>query len=165
MPRVRFQRVMEGGEVVETVVEVAAGENLRRALLRASVSTTDVRSAAGEAAEGEAAGPLGVHNGAARWINCRGFGTCGTCAVEVVEGEVPAASLREAWRLDFPPHVAGSHGGRLRLACCLTVDGDMLVRKHPGFWGQEHGDGLAAVSASARSDGAEGEGKNAPGSS
>jgi ferredoxin len=74
------------------------------------------------------------HNGNARWLNCKGFGTCGTCAVEIVDGDVPDKNARESWRLDFPPH--DSESG-LRLACQVLVTSDMKVRKYPGFWGQD----------------------------
>lgn len=73
------------------------------------------------------------HNDGARWLNCRGFGTCGTCAVEIVEGEVGPKTGREQWRLDFPPHDDDSP---LRLACQIRVTEDLVVRKYPGFWGQ-----------------------------
>jgi len=72
------------------------------------------------------------HNGRADALNCRGSGTCGTCAV-AVDGETGPRTRREAWRLDFPPHDAGRG---LRLACQTTVEGDLTVRKYPGFWGQ-----------------------------
>ena len=51
--------------------------------------------------------PIGAdivpHNGNAKHTNCRGHGTCGTCAV-AVEGETSEPTRRERWRLDFPPH-------------------------------------------------------------
>jgi len=72
------------------------------------------------------------HNGGATRANCRGHGTCGTCAV-AVDGPTSAPSARERWRLDFPPHDAGSG---LRLACQTRVEGDLTVAKFPGFWGQ-----------------------------
>ena len=119
---VTFTRRAADGTAVTVRLEVEEGTPLRRALLRA----------------GEVDGvPVSPHNGGAAWVNCRGFGTCGTCAVEVVYGEVPPAGVREAWRLDFPPHHAGSHGGRLRLACQIPVCGPLEVVKHPGFWGHE----------------------------
>ncbi|TVQ99225.1 MAG: (2Fe-2S)-binding protein [Deltaproteobacteria bacterium] len=119
---VTFTRRGEEGFETTVRLEVEEGTSLRRALLRAAE------------VDGVSVSP---HNGAAAWVNCRGFGTCGTCAVEVVRGEVPPAAVREAWRLDFPPHHAGSHGGRLRLACRIAVHGPLEVVKHPGFWGQE----------------------------
>lgn len=96
-----------------TTIECERGERLRDVLLDAEETP---------------------HNDGAQWVNCRGFGTCGTCAVEIVEGEVDDKHAREAWRLDFPPHNASS---RLRLACQVRVEDDLVVRKYPGFWGQE----------------------------
>jgi ferredoxin len=97
------------------------------------------------------AGDVSPHNGAADSLNCRGHGTCGTCAVEVR----PAASggdgadddsaggdatppvdpmgATERRRLSFPPHDVDAG---LRLSCQTRVRGDLLVRKYPGFWGQ-----------------------------
>lgn len=82
---------------------------------------------------------LDVHNGAAGTVNCGGHGTCGTCAV-AVDGATNDRTRRERWRLDFPPHDAENG---LRLACQTTVEGDLAVEKHPGFWGQQvpEGDG------------------------
>jgi ferredoxin len=73
------------------------------------------------------------HNGSADRLNCRGHGTCGTCAVEV-EGEVSDPTAEEERRLSFPPHHARSG---LRLACQTRVEGEVTVTKHPGFWGQK----------------------------
>lgn len=75
---------------------------------------------------------LTPHNGGARLANCRGFGTCGTCAV-AVRGVVSPETARERWRLDFPPH---RRERGLRLACQVRVLGDLEVTKHEGFWGQ-----------------------------
>jgi ferredoxin len=75
---------------------------------------------------------LTVHNGTATAVNCHGHGTCGTCAVAVA-GETNDRTDREQWRLDFPPHDVEDG---LRLACQTTVEGDLNVEKHPGFWGQ-----------------------------
>ncbi|HMO99451.1 MAG TPA: 2Fe-2S iron-sulfur cluster-binding protein [Kiritimatiellia bacterium] len=72
------------------------------------------------------------YNGNARWVNCRGLGTCGTCAVEVT-GPVSPMTNVERWRLGFPPHQPDSG---LRLACQCRIEGDLTVTKHPGFWGQ-----------------------------
>jgi len=72
------------------------------------------------------------HNGASGLLNCNGFGTCGTCAVETA-GPVSDPTDRERRRLLFPPH---SPEDGLRLACQTRVQGDLRVRKHEGFWGQ-----------------------------
>jgi ferredoxin len=95
----------------EVEIEVERGRNLRKAL--------------------KAAG-LAPHNGHAGWLNCRGFGTCGTCAV-AVEGPVSPPTRRERWRLGFPPH---DREAGLRLACQCRVEGDLVVHKFAGFWGQ-----------------------------
>jgi ferredoxin len=88
-----------------------AGENLRDVLLR---------------------NQLPPYNGAAKWLNCRGLGTCGTCAVEIT-GPVSPTTTVEKWRLNFPPHKVESG---LRLACQCKVLGDVNVKKHEGFWGE-----------------------------
>jgi ferredoxin len=72
------------------------------------------------------------HNGTANQLNCRGHGTCGTCAVEV-DGPVSERTAVERRRLSFPPHDPDSG---LRLACQTRVRGDLTVTKHDGFWGQ-----------------------------
>jgi ferredoxin len=90
------------------------------------------------------------HNGRAALLNCRGHGTCGTCAVEVVDeggvGEGESGGDRavgdptriERTRLSVPPH---DPDDGLRLSCQTRVFGDVAVRKHPGFWGQHVGRG------------------------
>jgi ferredoxin len=72
------------------------------------------------------------HNGGSGLLNCNGFGTCGTCAVEI-DGPVSDQTSRERRRLNFPPHTPEDG---LRLACQTRVQGDITVRKHEGFWGQ-----------------------------
>ena len=75
------------------------------------------------------------YNGAAKILNCRGIGSCGTCAVSVA-GKTNQRTYMEKWRLNFPPHEKNSS---LRLACQVQVLGDLVVDKHPGFWGQHAG--------------------------
>ncbi len=87
------------------------GANLRAVLLRAR---------------------LPLYNGAARAIHCRGFGTCGTCAVRI-DGPVSEPTRIEKLRLGFPPHDRESG---LRLACQANVLGDVSVTKYDGLWGQ-----------------------------
>lgn len=76
------------------------------------------------------------HNGRADALNCRGHGTCGTCAV-AVDGDVSDVTRRERLRLSGPPH---DPDAGLRLACRTRVYGDVTVRKFPGFWGQHADD-------------------------
>ena len=54
-----------------------------------------------------------VYNGQARVINCRGIGTCGTCAVQV-EGEVSEPNWKDQARRSLPPHDPNRN---LRLSC------------------------------------------------
>lgn len=76
---------------------------------------------------------IDLYNGGAKVINCRGIGSCGTCAVKV-EGEVSAANWRDKTRRSLPPHSPTSD---LRLACQTEVlDDDVKVTKFAGFWGQ-----------------------------
>ena len=99
----------DGSRVIDGVQR---GELLRTALLRRGLSP---------------------HNNNSQLINCRGLGTCGTCAVEV-RGDVEPrdASQRERLRLSFPPHELRPN---LRLACQCVVRGDVVVSKFEGFWG------------------------------
>ncbi len=104
MPTIEFE---------DETIDAEIGENLRQALLDAGRSP---------------------HNGSARYANCRGNGMCGTCAVEIVEGEVSEPTGQERRRLKLPPH---SPDSGLRLSCQLSVEDDLVVRKHPGYWGQK----------------------------
>lgn len=91
--------------------ECPQGSNLRHVLLRHGVD---------------------LYNGNARVINCRGIGSCGTCAVQV-EGAVSAPNWRDRTRRSLPPHVPERD---VRLACQTRVMGDLRVTKFDGFWGQ-----------------------------
>ena len=93
-------------------IECDSGEDLRSALLRNELSP---------------------HNEAARFLNCRGLGTCGTCAVKI-KGKLSDLSGIEKWRLNFPPHTSDNG---LRLACQVKVYADIEVQKADGFWGEK----------------------------
>jgi ferredoxin len=75
---------------------------------------------------------LTPHNSEANWLNCKGMGTCGTCAIRV-DGKVSPITAVEKWRLNFPPHKMENG---LRLACQCTVLSDLKIEKYEGFWGQ-----------------------------
>jgi len=105
MPMVEFD---------DTVLKCKTGETLRDVLLRAS--------------------GVSPHNDAAEVVNCGGNGLCGTCAVEVVEGEVTEPTSQEQRRLKLPP--LRDAEGNLRLSCQCEVLSDVVVRKHGGIWGQ-----------------------------
>ena len=81
------------------------------------------------------------HNGRARIINCRGLGTCGTCAVAIA-GVVspPQQNAVERGRLALPPFT-NSAASQLRLACQVRIEQQpaeepLRVTKFDGFWGQ-----------------------------
>lgn len=92
-------------------IDCKQGANLRQALLKAGID---------------------LYNGGSKVINCRGIGSCGTCAV-MVEGEVSQPNWRDTTRRSLPPHSPTSN---LRLACQTKVLGDVKVTKFDGFWGQ-----------------------------
>jgi ferredoxin len=102
MPVVRFQ---------DTEIECESGAILRDVLREAGLSP---------------------YNGRAAQLNCRGLGSCGTCAVSV-DGPVSDPTRVERARLSVPPH---DPDAGLRLSCQTRVEGDLLVEKHGGFWGQ-----------------------------
>ena len=103
MPRIFFN---------EHSIDCKIGDNLRKVLLAAN---------------------LPLYNGVASAIHCRGFGTCGTCAVKI-EGDVSPMTSVEKWRLGFPPH---EHSNDLRLACQCKVRGDLKLQKFDGLWGHK----------------------------
>mmetsp|Transcript_8021 Transcript_8021/g.16419 ORF Transcript_8021/g.16419 Transcript_8021/m.16419 type:complete len:201 (+) Transcript_8021:98-700(+) len=88
------------------------------------------------------------HNEGAVYINCRGIGSCGTCAVEICGGQAggnddPDAppvlprewTTAERLRLNFPPHSPPGNQ-KLRLACQVRVNQDITVIKRDKFWGE-----------------------------
>ncbi|NEQ08435.1 MAG: (2Fe-2S)-binding protein [Moorea sp. SIO4E2] len=91
--------------------ECDQGSNLRKVLLEHGVA---------------------LYNGNAKVINCRGLGSCGTCAVEI-DGEVSEPNWKDKARRSLPPH---SPTANRRLACQTKVLGDVCVTKYDGFWGQ-----------------------------
>jgi ferredoxin len=100
----------------DRTVTCAVGDQLRAVLL---------------AAEG-----YSPHNDVTQVANCGGNGLCGTCAVSC-NGDVDEMADRERKRLRLPPHDAES---ALRLACQTHVQGDVVVEKHDGYWGQHVAD-------------------------
>lgn len=78
------------------------------------------------------ANDIDLYNGNAKFINCMGIGTCGTCAVEI-EGDVSAPNWKDTARRSLPPH---DRDRPLRLACQTRVMGDIKVSKYDAFWGQ-----------------------------
>jgi len=75
------------------------------------------------------------HNDQANLINCRGLGTCGTCAVQI-DGCSTQRNAVESLRLSLPPGHGAENAQRLRLACQVMVQEDLVLSKYNGFWGQ-----------------------------
>lgn len=75
---------------------------------------------------------LDLHNGNSKYINCRGIGSCGTCAVEII-GNVSESNWKDRLRRSLPPHNGTKNR---RLACQTKVLGNIKVIKYDGFWGQ-----------------------------
>lgn len=75
-----------------------------------------------------------LYNFPSNFVNCHGFGTCGTCSL-FVKGPVSKSTRIERWRLNFPPHKDSLKKG-LRLACQTQVLGDIEIEKWDGMWGQ-----------------------------
>jgi ferredoxin len=91
--------------------ECERGSNLRKVLLEHEVE---------------------LYNGKAKFINCMGLGSCGTCAV-AVEGDVTEPTWKDKTRRSLPPH---SPTANRRLACQTQILGDVRITKYDGFWGQ-----------------------------
>mmetsp|Transcript_29582 Transcript_29582/g.96333 ORF Transcript_29582/g.96333 Transcript_29582/m.96333 type:complete len:195 (+) Transcript_29582:3-587(+) len=102
---------------------------------------------------------LTPHNSGARAINCRGIGSCGTCAVECIPQSAVSPEERtraEKIRLNLPPH--GEPGNRrLRLACQVRVRASCEVVKRDKFWGEGEGV-MGALPAEGTAEAAEAEG-------
>lgn len=93
-------------------IEVPEGTNLRKALLKNGVSP---------------------YVGKDKILNCRGFGLCGTCRVEIVDGKgVPAMTDREeAALVGFIPFYARKIPKDVRLSCRINLNGDITVKTYP----------------------------------
>jgi len=98
-------------------IEVPEGTNLRIALREAGVE---------------------VYSGIEKYLNCRGLGLCGTCAVLVKKGmeNLSKKNLRERFHFTFHPKGAFAvigHEDEMRLSCQCTVQGDVEIEVRPAF--------------------------------
>ncbi len=110
--------VKDSGQTVDTLW-VDKGANLRSVLIQFS--------------------KFELYNDPFKRFNCHGFGTCGTCSVQLVEGVASPVTSVERWRLNFPPHQNSLQKG-LRLACQVQVESPIKIKKLSGRWGQGHTD-------------------------
>jgi ferredoxin len=95
-------------------IDVAQGTNLRKALLKNGVSP---------------------YVGKDKILNCFGFGLCGTCRVEVVDGKgaPPMTPREEAPLVGLLPFYGRKIPKNVRLSCRVDVAGDMAVRTSPAI--------------------------------
>lgn len=96
-------------------IEVPAGGNLRQEARKAGIE---------------------VYPWHARYLNCQGFGLCGTCKVHVKKGmeNLSPKTLIEKINLNFHPLTAFAYIGHeheLRLACQVKVNGDCSIETQP----------------------------------
>jgi ferredoxin len=83
-----------------------------------------------------------LYNQNSKYLNCRGIGTCGTCAVEVIGDVRPSKpGLLELKRISIlnPENIPN-----FRLACYCYIESDVTVIKHNGFWGELNKDNETA---------------------
>ncbi len=103
MPKITFVNEFK-------TVEVAEGTNVRRAAIDAGIN---------------------LYSGIYKYMNCHGFGMCGSCKVEITEGEVtpPSPNMREG--LEITTLVEPN----ARLACQICPKTDIkVVTQHPPRW-------------------------------
>ena len=98
-------------------IEVPAGVNLRQALREAGIQ---------------------VYQSIDKYLNCRGLGLCGTCAVLVKDGmeHLSKKNLRERFNFAFHPKTSFAvigHEDEMRLSCQVKVDGDCTIEVRPAF--------------------------------
>jgi ferredoxin len=119
MPKVVF--VKEKQEI-----EVPAGTNLRVEARKAGIQ---------------------VYKGLSRWLNCHGFGMCGTCRVLVKKGMENLSPKGRLEKLTLGRTLASiGHEDDMRLSCQVTVNGDCTVETKPEFnW---HGEKFLAEAIS-----------------
>jgi ferredoxin len=87
---------------------------------------------------------LEIYKGLDRYLNCRGFGLCGTCKVLVKKGmeNLNGKTLMERINFNFHPlsmMACLGHEEEMRLSCQVQVNGDCTIETHPAFnWSGEN---------------------------
>lgn len=107
MPLVKFER--EG-----RTIEVPKGANLREMALKAGIN---------------------VYKGINQVFNCQGHGLCGTCRVEIIQGDknVNSRTPMEEWVLKGKFLLAHKVKPNLRLSCQVKVEDDIVVLTMPDY--------------------------------
>ncbi|MGC4007178.1 MAG: 2Fe-2S iron-sulfur cluster-binding protein [Pirellulales bacterium] len=105
-------------------IQVPAGANLRKEALSAGINLYD--------------GVNGFGAGLNAIVNCHGFGHCGTCKVKITKGieNAKPMGMVESFTLKYnplSPAVFAYPGNEetMRLACQVSVEGDMTVETRP----------------------------------
>jgi ferredoxin len=98
-------------------IEVPAGANMRQALREAGVQ---------------------VYRSIDKYLNCRGLGLCGTCAVLVKKGMDNLSKKTVMEKVNFTLHPLGAfkvigHEHEMRLSCQCAVEGDVEIEVRPAF--------------------------------
>lgn len=117
MPTVKF--VKEKKEI-----EVPAGANLRDEAIKAGINLNQ--------------GINGIGSSINQFVNCGGKGMCGTCRVLIAEGQEHITPMTTTeWltfhRPDLPALAYIGNEEKMRLACCVYVQGDISVVNNPDF--------------------------------
>jgi ferredoxin len=118
MPIVKF--IKENKEI-----EVPEGANLRSEAIKAGINTHQ--------------GLNGIGASINKFVNCKGFGQCGTCRVRIVKGMEHASPMGMIERIRFyspipdplPSMAYIGNEDTMRLACQTTVHGDLEVETGP----------------------------------
>ena len=122
MPKVVF---IKGKD--KTEVEIPEGAVLRDAAIKAGIQVNYF--------------PLELGNGfVGRYLNCHGFGHCGTCKVLVQKGmeNLSPKGRMERFTLFRMLSTVG-HENEMRLSCQAQVNGDCTIETRPGFnWSGEN---------------------------
>lgn len=95
-------------------ISVDEGANLRKVLLKNGINP---------------------YVGKDKLLNCFGFGLCGTCRVEVVDGKgaPPLNDREEAALLGLAPFYGRKIPKNVRLSCRIDVKADMAIKTHPAI--------------------------------
>lgn len=125
MPIIKFVK-----EKVE--IEVPEGANLRDEAMKAGVNVNCILSGVSEGVDET------IHN-FSKYLNCHGFGVCGTCRVNITKGmeNTNAMTAQETLKKYVPvpdplPSLAFiGNEETMRLACKTKVNGDIEVETRP----------------------------------
>lgn len=120
MPLIKF--IKEKKEV-----EVPVGANLRKVALQSGINLYQ--------------GVNGMGASVNKYVNCMGFGTCGTCRVRVLKGmentNSPGLVEKAKFKVPIPDPIPSmafiGNEDTMRLACKTTVNGDIEVETGPEF--------------------------------